>query len=378
MTRPEDRDGGARSSHAMPVSRISVEEGGLSPEWDAFVDRTPGGHHAQTSRWAQVKSVLGWEGTRLVVRRGDDIVGGVQLLTRTLNRAGAVSFAPRGPVLADPAPAVLQELHDALMEFGRERRVRYLKVQPPAGGPELRPGLRRLGYADSAMEAAPTADVRVDLTASEDEIFARVHKRTRSYIRSAARRGLILREGGEADLATYHRIVGETSRRQGFVPYPLEYYRTMWTEFAVDGRGRLLLAELDGVALSATLVIGFGDSVTYKMGGWAGGKTPVHPNEAIHWANIQWSKAAGYRFYDFDGVHKSIASALARDGELPESARHGVAAFKLQFCGDVVLFPEALDISPNAFLRPAVRLMAPRIDRMLPLAHRALGRGRAA
>ena len=35
---------------------------------DEFVATTPGGHHAQTSRWARVKRVLGWDAARLIVR----------------------------------------------------------------------------------------------------------------------------------------------------------------------------------------------------------------------------------------------------------------------------------------------------------------------
>lgn len=349
---------------------LSVDSAARSPEWDEFVALAPGGHHAQTSLWAGVKSVLGWEAERVVLRDGGAIVGGVQLLTRAVAPGCRVGFAPRGPLLPDDEGA-LDLLLGAVDDLGRTRRIRYLKLQPPAGRHDLVPALRERGWAMSTMEAAPTATVQVDLEPDEDELLRRMRKRTREKIRQAPRRGLVIREAGEEDFPTYCAIVEATSRRQGFGAYPRRYYEAMWREFA---DAVVLLAELDGRVLSATLLLGYGDRVTYKMGGWSGDRSPVQPNEAIHWAGIQWAKAAGYRYYDFDGIHKSIALALQSHGELPESARSGVAHFKLGFGGEIELFPGAMDRSPTVFLRPAVRLAAPRMDRMKSVAHRALGR----
>jgi peptidoglycan pentaglycine glycine transferase (the first glycine) len=367
----------ALASASATGYQLTVDSATHDPAWDAFVAATPGGHHAQTSLWAQVKAVLGWDATRLVIRQGDTIVGGAQLLTRAVGRAGSVGFAPRGPLLANDDPRLLDEIQRAMMDFGRERRVRYLKVQPPTDRHDLVDALRARGWTPSAMEAAPTADVRVDLEPTEEEIFGRLRGSTRNYVRQAPKRGLEIRAGGEDDLAAYYSMIEATSRRQDFVPYPARYYETMWRAFAEGegGNAQLLLAELDGKPLSSTLIIGYGDSATYKMGGWVGEKTRVRPSEAIQWAGIEWAKRAGYRYYDFDGINKTAAVALLRGGDEAETARKGVAAFKLQFGGEIVLHPGALDSSPSRLLRPAVRAAAPRIDRLQRVAHRALGRG---
>jgi lipid II:glycine glycyltransferase (peptidoglycan interpeptide bridge formation enzyme) len=361
-----------RHDHARCVE-IDVEA--TCPEWDEFVATTPGGHHAQTSRWARVKRVLGWDAARVILREDDRILGGAQVLLRSVGRAGKVAFVPRGPLLADYDPRLIGEMDTALMAFGRKSRVRYIKVQPPANRQDLVSALRDLRWTPSAMEAAPTATVRVDLFQSEEELLKRLRKTTRNYIRQGPRRGLEIRTGGEDDLAAYYDIIEATSKRQGFTPYPARYYETMWREFSRDGRATLLLAEHDGRLLSAILVIGWGDSATYKMGGWLGEKMLVRPNEPIQWAAMCWAKEAGYRYYDFDGLAKSVAETIARGETLENPADHGVASFKLQFGGDVVIFPGALDTSPDRLLRPAVRVAAPRMDRMMSTAHRLLGRG---
>jgi lipid II:glycine glycyltransferase (peptidoglycan interpeptide bridge formation enzyme) len=352
----------------------TVEYGSDGSEWDSFLSATEGGHHAQSTMWAQVKSRVGWQASRIIVRRRSEIVGGVQLLTRSVARGVSVGFAPRGPLLPSSDPRALDVLHRALLDFGREQRIRYLKVQPSAASTDLVPALRRRGWTLSALEAAPTATVRVDLTPSQDEILGAMRQSTRRMVRQSMRRGLRMRIGGGDDLATYLEIVKATSRRQGFSPYPPQYYETIWRAFVPSDRACLMFAELDGHALSSTLLVGFGNTVTYKLGGWTGERTNVRPNEAIHFAGMCWAKERGYHYYDFDGIDKHVALELRRHGELPDAARRGVAHFKLGFGGQVQLMPGALDIAPSLLLRPAVRMIAPRVDRYRSLAHKALGR----
>jgi peptidoglycan pentaglycine glycine transferase (the first glycine) len=373
-----DSPASARAATRPPCAgfALSVDSSDANPGWDSFVARTPGGHHAQTSLWGQVKAVLGWKAARLILRDGDEVIGGVQLLTRSVARGARVGFAPRGPLLAVRDRQALQLLHDGLMAFGRSEGVRYMKVQPPTDRHDLVPALEGLGWTQSAMEAAPTASLRIDLCASTDDLLAQMHRNTRARIRQGERKGLRVRVGDEADLSGLYRMIEATSRRQGFSPYPSAYYETMYRAFAAQDCAALVMCELEGRLLAAQLLVAFGDSATSKMAGWGGERTLGSPNEPMQWTAIRWSQERGYRWFDFDGLAKSVAVALSRGEPLPEFAKSGVTYFKLGFGGQAALFPGALDTSPNRLLRPLVRVGARRADRALSIAHRALGRGR--
>lgn len=354
---------------------VDVETTPESPDWDSFVAATPGGHHAQTSGWTSAKEVLGWDAARLVVRRDGEIVAGIQLLMRKVGRIGWVGFAPRGPLLPEHDRAALELLHAALMDYARAHAVLYLKVQPPTNRYDLVPLLRGLGWTPSALEAAPTATLRVDLTPSTDELLACMRRTTRQHIRQGESRGLRVRVGGESDLEPYYHMVQATSQRQRFAAYPLSYYATMWRAFASGDHACLLMAELDDQLLSSALVIAFGDTATCKMAGWSGERARVSPNQPMHWTAMRWAKERGYRWYDFDGIERDVAAALQSGGDRPESGKVGVPRFKQGFGGEIVVFPEALDSSPYRTLRPVVRIAAPRTDRLSSIAMRALGRG---
>jgi lipid II:glycine glycyltransferase (peptidoglycan interpeptide bridge formation enzyme) len=347
-----------------------------NPEWDAFVEATPGGHHAQTSMWAQVKGSLGWDAVRVIVRERGAIVGGVQLLTRRVSAIGSVAFAPRGPILATSDPRLLDAVLKAAMALGRARRIRYLKLQPPVDRPDLVDALKARGWVPSAVEAAPSATVQVRLDRPEEDILARMRRSTRRGARQSVDRGLEIRVGGASDFPALHAMIASTAERQGFEHYPMRYYETMWRVFAERDQALLLLGEMDGELLAAHLYIGFNDCVTAKAGGWSGqARTGVRPNAALDWAAMRWARERGFRAFDFDGIAPSVARALARGEDIPEAERNGVAEYKLGFGGSAMLLPSALDNSPSAILRPAVRAAAPHLTGLRSTAHRVLGRG---
>lgn len=339
--------------------------------WDDFVRTATGGHHVQSSRWGRVKSVLGWNVARVTVRDGTDVLGGCQVLVRRVGPVG-VAYAPRGPLLGGDSAALENAVLDGLEELQRAARLVLLKVQPPIHRSDLGAELERRGYGPSELEAAPVATVLVDVSRDDDELLAAMRPSARSNIRKARRKGVQIRFGDAADLPTFTALVSQTSERQEFSPFPSRYYERMWAEFAPAGDAALLLAEQDGRALSAAVILGFGETAVYKMGAWSGERSDVHPNELMHWAGFQWARSRGHRFYDFDGIPVAVARALLR-GEAPAGARSGTARFKLGFGGAVHLFPGAYDRGRPWPVGAVARWGAPR---MQSTAKRLLGRGR--
>ncbi len=101
---------------------ISHSDAESDAEWDAFVARLPRAPHVQTSMWGALKSLLGWRGQRIVVRRDGGIVGGCQLLVRRVGPA-AVAYAPRGPLGAPGDQEALVVSLEATWELARRLRV---------------------------------------------------------------------------------------------------------------------------------------------------------------------------------------------------------------------------------------------------------------
>jgi peptidoglycan pentaglycine glycine transferase (the first glycine) len=187
-----------------------------------------------------------------------------------------------------------------------------------------------------------------------------MNPKTRYNIRLSQRKGITIREGTSSDIATFHRLLVATSKRQHFVTDSEAYFSSLWNIFSAHGYIKLLLAEYEGDVVSAFLEIPFGETVVYKRGAWSGLQGNRHPNEGLHWTAITWAKSQGYRYYDFDGIHPGVAQAIVQGETLPAEAVKTVASFKLGFGGEVVLLP-VYDYIYNPLLRWGYNAVFPRI-----------------
>ena len=330
---------------------IRLSDEAEDPAWDAFLAGTPGGDHAQTSLWAQVKALLGWRAARVVVTRGARIVAGAQLLLRPLPFAGAIGYVPRGPLVASDDPALTHLVLDALRRLTRVHRVQYLVVQPPFNGEALADQLPAWGFRPTVIEPQPAHAVLVELSKDLDDILAQMGGKTRYNIRLGQRKGITVREGTEADLDAFYRLLVATGQRQKFSVPPEDYFAEMWRILSPRGYIGLFLAEYEAEPVSAALVIPFGDTVTYKRGAWSGHHGSRHPNEVMHWMAIRWAKARGYRYYDFEGIDPKVAQAIVHGDPIPDSPTRTVTSFKLGFGAQVALTPGNYDYVPNPWLR---------------------------
>lgn len=331
------------------------------PAWDAFLEETPGGHHVQTSLWAQVKTSLNWRPIRLVVTCEEQIVAGVQILVRSLPILGDIGFISKGPLQVSENPFLSELVVKELQEIAKTRHIRLLTVQPPGNGESLARRLPDWGFQPTSTKVAPSATVLIDLSKELDTILAEMDSKTRYNIRLSQRKGIEVRAGQESDLVTYHQILTATGQRQGFVPYPEQYFTDMWRILNPHGYIKLFLAEFKGEVVSAQLAIPFGDTVINKLSVWSGRYGKHRPNEALQWACIEWAKSARYRYYDFEGIEPAAARAILRQEPLPASLKQTVTSFKLGFGGQVTLFPGAFDYIHNPFLRWAYVELFPKV-----------------
>lgn len=357
------------------LSDVRIGQTLADPGWDRFVEATPGGTYQQTSMWAQVKSMAGWRPVRIGLSADDAILAGCQVLVRRVSRLGAIGYVPHGPLVANGDGAALFAVLDAVLELARQERLLYLKLQPPPDSADMTSALRERQFVPSCVDLAPRVTVRVDLRRPPDTILAAMRARSRTYIRQAQRRGAVVREGGEEELPVFCDLVEAISRRRGYSPYPRAYYEQIWRSF--PGRAHLLLAEHKGNILASILLLAFGDTVSYKMGGWSGTHRDVRPNELLHWEGMQWARDRGYRYYDLEGIEPTDGEAILSGRDIANRDLHGLTHFKLGLGGDVTGFPGCYDYARQPLLRLALPWVAPRFGLLTPIADRLAGRRKA-
>jgi lipid II:glycine glycyltransferase (peptidoglycan interpeptide bridge formation enzyme) len=341
--------------------QMRVSSAPSDPQWDDFVARTPNGNHVQTSLWAQVKSLLGWEAVRVILSHEDRILAGAQILAHSVFPLVKIGYVTKGPVCAVKDAGLAQRMIQEIIRLSRQMRLQYLIVQPPMGSEDIAGLLQERGFRATSVEAGPTATILVDTTQDVDQMLSRMKRQNRQNIRRSEREGISVREGSREDLDTFYELHLISSKRQDFLPYTREYFYRMWDVLAPCGNIGLILTEKDGQAVSGLLIVPFGDTVIAKLFGWSGQYGECRPNEALFWGAILWTKAHGYRYFDFEGIDREGARAVLNGEPLPEPLLHTYTFFKLQFGGEVTLLPLAYEYIQNPLLAWGYYQVAPKI-----------------
>ncbi len=346
-----------RRDYCVTVSK-SLED----QRWDDFVATASGGHHVQTTAWARVKATLGWSATRISVSDDGKIVGGAQLLARAFPVIGRAGYVSRGPICCREDPDLARVVLREVLEVSRRNRCRLIAIQPPCNGEYLTCVLESLGFAASNLELAPTASLVIDLGQGLESIEKGIKRRKRHHIRRSEREGIVVREGSLSDLEAFYPLYLATAQRQGFTPYTRKYFDALWQAFAPRGWITLLVACYRNEAISAQLLVPFGDTVIAKMAGWSGGCSKLRPNDALYWASIQWGVNNGYRHFDFEGVDPRGARLRLAGEHLSENPRWSQDIIKYDYGGKVVLYPPVYDYLPNRIFNWIYRRMSGMID----------------
>jgi peptidoglycan pentaglycine glycine transferase (the first glycine) len=331
--------------------QVRLSEEPQDPEWDAFVASLPHGHHVQTSLWGQMKSVLGYRAMRVIASADGRIVAGAQLLIRKVLPFVSIAYVPKGPLFSAWDPSLVKIVIEELKRAAQTNRFLVIALQPANNDLEFEPFLADHGFRSSWLELAPTATILHDLTQDTQQILKQMKRQTRQNVRRSEREGMTTREGTEADLPTFYQLHVTTSERQGFTPYPEEYFARMWQVFSEHDAISLVLAEYKGTPVSALLLISFGNTVIPKTLGWSGEHGRRRPNDAVFWGAIQWAKTRGYQTFDMEGIDRQGAELMLSGESLPEELRQTPDFFKLGYGGCVTLMPQSHYFVPSLLWR---------------------------
>src|SRR5690348_10477345 len=201
---------------------------GQSSEWNTILSQLPDPHFLQTWEWAQVKEKYGWKPMPFIWRDDSNtVVSAAMILKRQiLNRGFAarvsILYAPKGPLLDWNNEALRNRVLDDLQAFAKKQGAIFFKMDPdlvlgrgvPQGesdvidktGQVIVSELTRRGWGHSSDQIQFKNTVLVDLSATEDEVLARMKQKTRYNVRLAEKKGVTMRVGTLDDLPILYKM----------------------------------------------------------------------------------------------------------------------------------------------------------------------------
>lgn len=341
-------------------------------DWNQYLAEFPDAHILQTLQWAETKKQNGWSpmyfwsGTS---RHKLDALA--MVLRRQISFLGmkfTVLYTPKGPSLDWGDQEAVKQTLDFLQALCRKQKAIFLKIDPDVllgtgipGTNEEQPNeiglavqqeLRKRGWHFSQDQIQYRNTVLVDLRQSEDELLAAMKQKTRYNIRLAAKKGVTVRHGTVAELPALYNMYAQTAVRDGFVIRHEEYYLNTWRAFLEADMATILIAEVEGQAISALILFHFNGICRYMYGMSTEQYRDLMPNHLLQWEAIRLSKQLGCHTYDMWG---------APDVFDESDSMWGVFRFKQGFNGITARHLGAWDYSPRPLLYKAYTQTLPKI-----------------
>lgn len=311
--------------------RSATEEEVL--DWDHLIKQNPdGGNLLQSSFFATQKRANGWV-PRYMIYEAERSISAL-FLVKKVPSLGQLWYAPKGPGIA-----TTEELHQvaaANSAFARQHRELFLFKTEPEVPAETNPPA-------SLVPVAPVQPnvhtIIVDLTPSEDEIFAGFRQRARRSIRKAHKQGVTVetRPATDETMRQMYRLYKETADRAGFYLRDYDYYEQFWGAAASAGYGSFHFAMMDGEAVAGVFVTYYGVEGLYKDGASSRMIGNTGAPYLLQWEVMKQLKAQGATRYD---LHTTPPPTALDDTSHP---KHGLGQFKSAFSKEITSYVGTLD-----------------------------------
>ncbi len=314
--------------------------------WDAFVAARPDSHILQSSRWGQFKAAFGWQAACVAIEDEGRLVGGAQVLFRSLAPGLTVAYVPKGPVVDWADEETVEALLTALHDLVSKKQAILLKIEPDLPDePANVEMLRAYGFRSSPQTVQPRSTILLDLTADEQTILAGMKSKTRYNVRLAARKEVVVREGMTDDLELFYHLMQLTGQRDDFGVHSRAYYEEAYRRFVPAGLARLFLADYQGRTLAALMAFAFGRRAWYLYGASSDEERQRMPNHLLQWEAIRWAKGRGCCLYDLWGIPDEVGAnpQLYQSTQTRSGGLWGVYRFKQGFGGRVARYVGAYD-----------------------------------
>lgn len=302
--------------------------------------------------YGSARAAIGYVPHRFLIRRGEETVGALQLLRMPLKFGFSWLYAPRGPSLWTLED--LEELAPALKRWARPTDV-MVKLEPPRPILSEDPIPEAYGPWRRGSTEQPEHTMALDLTRTEEELFAGLHSMARRNVRTAQKFGVV--GARDAHFDDFWTIFHATNERAKLGEFPRGYYTTMLEQAdKYGGEAYTFLSRYQDRALAGGFFLGMGKGAYYLYGGSVrddrldeNGQPfkDVKAATLFYWNAILDAKKRGYEFFDFWGIPR----------ELDES-KHSFGVFKMKenFGGFRIWYPAyELDLNPLARFARAKR-----------------------
>jgi lipid II:glycine glycyltransferase (peptidoglycan interpeptide bridge formation enzyme) len=306
--------------------------------WNDFVEKSIHCNLTQTYEWGELMQELQAEKLHIGVTDEDGQLCAVMLLLilRLPVMHIPYFYAPRGPVIDDPTSPAMTVLLNFVKAEARKRGACMLKVEPDAhdGNTQWLTSLQERGFRPNPYANHLRREWVLDVRPDEQTLMAKMHKKTRQYIRTSSRTGVTIRPGNvKDDIDAFYNIYIQTGQRSDFGVLSKSFYARMLELYGENAA--FFVAEYEGKPIAAAIILRLGQWCWNMYEAASDQSRELRINYLLQWQRILWAKAQGCWYFNSRG----IPDQLEEGQEL-----YGVYNFKRGFGGFDIRYLQTHDL----------------------------------
>ena len=316
---------------------ITIQEITDRQQWNGFLTSQPRGHLLQSYAWGELSQYLRARIYRLAALENGRMLGAMQLIVSSVPMPVPLPglhfdwlYCARGPTVEQPDSPALTALIENAHAIARKEHAVVLRLEPNVADddPEMESWIaayRALGFQINPFSIHERRSWVLDIRPDAEQLLANFKLTWRQNVRVAERKGIIVREAvNDADFDAYYNLLAITSERDAFFIHSKDYHKEVLRRFAAEGDAVLYLAEHEGEALAAKMLIRFGNWCWDMFGASSNNKRNLKATYLLQYRCIQWAKARGCSYFDFRAIPEILE---------PGEAMWGVYEYKKGFGG---------------------------------------------
>jgi lipid II:glycine glycyltransferase (peptidoglycan interpeptide bridge formation enzyme) len=295
-------------------------------------------HPLQSWEWGEFRAQTDVKVERLGLFDQGELKRGIQVTFHPIPLIGKTAgYFPKG-YMPD------QEQLAALEQLGKQHNALFIKMEPniaqaldtPSGHGQVAKYLMENG-AVAGRPLFTKYTFQLDLTPSEDKLFANLDSKTRYNVNLAYKKGVTIVEDTSAEgMEIYLDILQETTQRQGFYAHTPDYFRTMWQTIGQSGLLKIFHAVYQDTIITSWIMFEFNGVLYYPYGASRSIHRNVMANNLMMWEMIRYGQTKGLKMFDMWG-------SLGPEAD-PKDSWYGFHKFKRGYGGQLVEFVGTYDI----------------------------------
>lgn len=286
-------------SDAIEVAQIEKTYKSL---WNEFVCSATEGNIFQTFEWAEVMKKAGYgEATCLVMKKNDEIIAGILLMTRTYK--GRImpfissSESREGPIIKDGKISIDPLLNTIERCFSNRSLVTIDMPFYP-----FRSSSRDV-FNNFNYDYTPSCTFLINLADSLDELWGKLEKRARWSVKKAEESGVYVETlSDEEDLKKYYELYLEICQRTALGPYTYNFLRTVWYSLKREDKVKIFVVKHNEEMAAGATVLLHKDKMWYWSAVSNARLRKLHAPSLLLWSIIEAGHEKGFHLLDLCGA----------------------------------------------------------------------------